>query len=56
MFYVLFFLMAATATGFLFRLNALVGVTASALILSTFAALRASDVSADFMVFESRYR
>lgn len=55
MIYVLTFLITATTTGFLVRANSKVAIVISALILASFAALRGSDVAADFIVYQDWY-
>lgn len=55
MIYVLAFLITATTTGFLVRANSKVGIIVGALILASFAALRGSDVAADFLVYQDWY-
>lgn len=55
MIYVLAFLITATTTGFLVRANSKVAIIVGALILASFAALRGSDVAADFLVYQDWY-
>jgi hypothetical protein len=55
MIYVMIFLFSITVVGFLVEDNCIVAIISFAAILASFAALRGSDVAADFTVYESWY-